>query len=243
MGDEDIGGEDPCLASHLVDGHPVDPGQARDVARLRRAERQRLYAARLAVSASRRAERSQAICAALDGVVGAVAGRRIAVYWPIRGEPDLRTWMHRSHETGARIGLPVVVEKNRPLIFRAWTPDCRMARGFWNIPVPAEGEAIIPDLVVAPLVGVDAGCYRLGNGGGYYDRTLVRIAPRPVIVGVGYRDCTIPTIFPMPWDVPMDVVVLDDGSVRRRRDGPAADPPVDVGGRPGVDGVVPGGDW
>jgi 5,10-methenyltetrahydrofolate synthetase len=139
---------------------------------------------------------------------------RIAVYWPIRGEPDLRGWMERAHAAGATALLPVVVKKSAPLIFRNWSPGCAMDRGAWNIPVPAEGRTITPDVVVSPLLGVDDACFRLGNGGGYYDRTLAEMDPLPRVIGVGFPDCRIPTIFPMPWDIPMQVVVLADGSVR-----------------------------
>lgn len=214
-GDEPGGGAEPCFAHLLVDGHPVDPGTARDVARFRRAERARLLAART-LSSDERAAATAALIAGLDRVVTPAAGMVVAVYWPIRGEPDLRSWMNAAHAAGARVCLPVVVEKHAPLAFREWSPGCRMTRGFWNIPVPAEGEACLPDIVVAPLVGVDEACYRLGNGGGYYDRTLARLEPAPRVVGVGFAGCLVPTIFPMPWDVPMDEVVLSDGTHLQR---------------------------
>ena len=91
-----------------------------------------------------------------------------------------------------------------------------MQRGVWNIPVPAEGAEMLPDVVVAPLVGVDRDGYRLGNGGGYYDRTLARLDPLPRVIGVGFPDCRVLTIYPMPWDIPMHSIVLADGSVRHR---------------------------
>jgi len=213
---EDDAGSPPCMAHMLVDGHPVDPGTVRDVARFRTAERARLMEARRRIPAPERATGTAALADALDAVLTPEPGLRIAVYWPIRGEPDLRSWMARASGAGATILLPVVVEKEAPLIFRPWSPGCAMERGVWNIPVPSEGPDTVPDVVVSPLVGVDAACFRLGNGGGYYDRTLVRLAPAPRIVGVGFANCTIPTIFPMPWDVPMDSVVLSDGSVVHR---------------------------
>ena len=148
----------------------------------------------------------------LDRLAAPGPGMRIAVYWPIRGEPDLRRWMASAHDRGARILLPVVVEKDRPLEFHAWTPGCDMARGVWNILVPENGIAARPDLVVVPLVGVDEALYRLGNGGGYYDRTLAVLQPSPRIIGVGFAGCLLKTIFPMPWDVAMDQVLLSDGT-------------------------------
>lgn len=211
MDEESDGGDSPCFAHLLVDGQPVDPETARDVARFRRAERARLVAARALPSEER--ERATArLIEGLDRIVTLRPGMTIAVYWPIRGEPDLRPWMRRAHGAGARVLLPVVIEDHAPLEFRDWSPDCRMTRGFWNILVPAEGEARLPELVIAPLVGVDEELYRLGNGGGYYDRTLARLEPRPRVIGVGFAECRLPTIYPMPWDVPMTEVLLSDGT-------------------------------
>ncbi|PJE33686.1 5-formyltetrahydrofolate cyclo-ligase family protein [Pseudooceanicola marinus] len=205
------GGSDPCFAHLLVDGHPVDPEAARDVARFRRAERARLIAAR-ALSAEERRRATANLITELANLIAPAAGMTVAVYWPIRGEPDLRSWMHTAYAAGARILLPVIIDENAPLEFRTWSPDCRMTRGFWNIPVPTDGEVARPDTVIAPLVGVDEALYRLGNGGGYYDRTLAHLEPRARAIGVGFAGCLLPTIYPLPWDVPMDEVVLSDGT-------------------------------
>lgn len=213
--DETGGGTAACFAHLLVDGHPVDPETARDVARFRRAERARLVAAR-ALPTEERERATMALIEGLDQIVTLEAGMNVAVYWPIRGEPDLRSWMERTHAAGAQVLLPVVVEEHQPLEFHAWSPGCRMTRGFWNILVPADGAARAPDLVIAPLVGVDRDLYRLGNGGGYYDRTLARLAPRPRIIGVGFSGCLLPSIYPMPWDVPMSEVLLSDGTHLKR---------------------------
>lgn len=86
-----------------------------------------------------------------------------------------------------------------------------MARGVWNIPVPAAPDPVTPDLVIVPLLGVDEAGYRLSNGGGYYDRTLAALAPRPRAIGVGHDFAALPTIFPQPWDIAMDLVLLGDG--------------------------------
>jgi len=216
MEDGDPGGSAPCMAHLLIDGTPVDPIRMRDVARFRAAERARLLEARRHLSVQQRAEETRSLAAKLETLVAPRQGMRIAVYWPIRGEPDLRDWMAKTHAAGATILLPIVAEKNAPLSFRAWQPGCAMARGVWNIPVPACGAEAVPDIVISPLLGVDDACFRLGNGGGYYDRTLAQFDPLPKVVGVGFSNCLIPTIFPMPWDIPMDRVVLSDGSVRDR---------------------------
>ena len=211
MDDNTDCGSDPCFAHLLVGGHPVDPETARDVARFRRAERARLIAAR-ALSTEERSWATATLIHGLDELIAPAAGMTIAVYWPIRGEPDLRPWMQACHAAGARILLPVIIDVDAPLQFRDWSPECRMARGYWNILVPAEGMAVRPDIVIAPLVGADEALFRLGNGGGYYDRTLGQLDPPARAIGIGFAGCLLPTIYPLPWDVPMDEVLLSDGT-------------------------------
>jgi len=210
--DEDAPGSTVCLAHMLVDGHVVDPQTWKDVSTFRKSERKRLYSARQTQSAEDRKSASTAISARLDEILGDVAGRTIAAYWPIRGEVNLHAWMAAASDRGAQICLPVVVEKNHTVEFHRWSPGCAMAKGIWNIPVPAEPEAVVPDLVIVPLLGVDGSGYRLGNGGGYYDRTLARLGGEVLIIGVGQAFARMKTVFPMPWDIPMQMVVLGDGT-------------------------------
>lgn len=211
--DFDAGGTSPCFMHELVGGHVVDPQTWQDVGRFRKAERARLYGLRRSMAQEARGEQTARVVACLDAVLGDVSGAVVAVYWPIRGELDLRGWMERVHGTGAQVALPVVVEKNRPVEFHGWAPGCEMTRGVWDIPVPAGGISLRPDIVVVPLVGVDREGYRLGNGGGYYDRTLAAFDPFPRVLGVGQDFCLMPTVFPQPWDIRMDTVILGCGSV------------------------------
>ena len=119
--------------------------------------------------------------------------------------------MRALHREGTCLALPVVEEKARPLLFRPWQPATRLAPGIWNIPVPAEGRPVRPDALLVPLVGFDGEGYRLGHGGGYYDRTLAAMAPRPLAIGVGFAASRLPTIHPQPHDVPMDLIVTEEG--------------------------------
>ncbi len=177
----------------------------------RAARRAELIEARLDTPVAERSALAGRIADELDELIPATQQTLVSIYWPFRGEPDLREWMGAMYDRGARIALPVVVKKGRPLIFREWTPDVRMERGVWNIPIPSEGPEVIPNVTIAPLVGFDAGCYRLGYGGGFFDRTLAGMEKRPRVIGIGSPAAELPTIHPQPHDIPMDVIVTGDG--------------------------------
>ncbi len=207
-GDGDSGGSAPCFLHELgPDGAPLDARQASDVARWRKAERARLIELRSAVAPVERARHTAAIAHALDGLVDGGADAVVSLYWPIRAEPDLRPWMRTACERGLRVALPVAIALGRPMTFREWRPGAAMARGLWKIPHPANGPDISPTHVIAPLVGFDAACYRLGYGGGFFDRTLAAMQRKPTVIGVGYPQLRIATIFPQPHDIPMDWIV------------------------------------
>lgn len=201
----------PCFAHELgetKDGFAlVDPQTAIDVARWRKAERTRLLAERRAFSRDHLTRTVSIITEKLDRLIGAQPGLAISVYWPIKGELDLRPWMQQLAARDATVLLPVILEKGAPIRFRRWTPDCRMVAGFWNIPVPEEGEELAPDVSIVPLVGYDGQNYRLGYGGGYFDRTLASLTPAPVTYGIGHVSSALPTIFPQPHDIPMNRIV------------------------------------
>jgi 5,10-methenyltetrahydrofolate synthetase len=182
-----------------------------EVMRWRKAERERLIAARLATSADDRAAWAAEIAQGLDSVIGDVTGLIVSVYWPFRGEPDLRAWMKQVTARGGRCALPVVVEKGQPLIFRCWADEEPLERGVWNIPIPAAGPSVVPDVTIAPVVGFDPQCYRLGYGGGFFDRTLASLPKKPRVFGVGYELQAIHTIHPLPHDISMNAIVTEKG--------------------------------
>ena len=186
----------------------------------RKAERSRLIAARLAMPANQRREFTRLIGAALDRLLPEVRGLVVAVYWPIRGEPDLRAWTGSLRERGARCALPVVVARGAPLLFREWRAGARLVPGVWNIPQPSDGETLVPQVVIAPLVGFSRDGYRLGYGGGYYDRTLAASPAHTLTIGVGYSAAALPAFEPQPHDIPMDVIVDDRAATRQRRQRP-----------------------
>ena len=166
--------------------------------------------------------------AALDagqhaGLSAAIVGRLLAVLpqprcvafcWPVKHEPDVvaavETWISR----GAQAALPVVVEESAPLSFRAWTREAPLHPDRYGIPTPTTGDWLHPDLLLLPLNGFDAAGFRLGYGGGYFDRTLAVLSPRPLVVGVGFEINRLPSIEPQAHDQRLDWIVTEAGAFR-----------------------------
>ena len=145
----------------------------------------------------------------------------IGAYWPIKGEFDPLPALHRWKEDGElldqpqrrRIGLPVVDKLKKTLKFHAWYPGCPMEEDAYGIPKPKDTEVIVPTLLFVPCVGYGPGGYRLGYGGGFYDRTLAALQPRPFTVGLGYAQGFLPDLDPEPHDQPLDAILNDNGVV------------------------------
>ncbi|TCO69188.1 5-formyltetrahydrofolate cyclo-ligase [Rhodovulum euryhalinum] len=224
MSDQDSGrgryASPPCMAGDLAPGYfdplGVDPAQAGDVDRWRRAERARLRARRQAMSVAAHQRASHALAGHLRDFLssrpGGAKGRVVSGYWPIKGEPDLRPVLAELHDAGVMVALPVVEVRAAPLVFRRWSPATRMVLGDWNIPVPPpDAGTLTPDITLAPVMGWDSAGYRLGYGGGYFDRTLAALSPRPVSIGVGFQSAQLATIYPQPHDIPLDVILTEAG--------------------------------
>src|SRR5579863_5472304 len=134
----------------------------------RRAERNRLIALRMALPPAVRREMGERIAAALQDVVAPRAGI-LGVYWPFRAEFDPRPLIDTLAADGRAVALPVVIDKKGPLEYRRWKPGEPLVAGVWDIPIPERRDIVTPSMVLAPLVGFDRACYRLGYGGGYFD--------------------------------------------------------------------------
>jgi 5,10-methenyltetrahydrofolate synthetase len=145
----------------------------------------------------------------------------IGAYWPIKGEFDPLPALHRWKEDGElldvpdmkRIALPVVDRVHKTMIFHAWYPGCPMEEDAYNIPKPKDTEVVVPTLLFVPCLGYGAGGYRLGYGGGFYDRTLATLSPRPFTVGLGFTQGFIDEFEPEPHDLPLDAILNDNGVV------------------------------
>ena len=189
-----------------------------DIALWRRRVRDRLVMQRMAIGPEQRRRRSGEIERRLTALLGGLAGRIVGLYWPHRAEIDPRPLADELWSAGRIVALPAIVERHGPLEYRVWQKGAEMERGLYDIPVPQARDIVDPDIVVVPLVGFDAANYRLGYGGGYFDRTLAALDPRPVTIGVGFEAALLDTIHPQPHDVAMDFVVTE-AKLRQARKG------------------------
>ena len=175
----------------------------------RAARRKELIALRKARSSEDRRSLEQAILERLFSMIDVAGSAILGIYFPIHGEIDVRELARRHVEAGGVAALPVVVEKGAPVEFWRWAPGEKTKPGLWGIPVPRERAVVQPNTLVVPLIGFDRSLYRLGYGGGYYDRTLAAAAPRPRAIGIAHSDAELPTIHPQAHDIPMSAIVTE----------------------------------
>lgn len=180
----------------------------------RDARRRELTAARFAVPAPLRRQWNEAIKQQLQTRFAALQGMVVGGYWPFRGEFDPRFFLHHLRRGGARTALPVVVARNAPLQFRAWWPGAPMRRAALGLPVPEGTEVLAPQALLIPPLGFDARGYRLGYGGGYFDRTLAALPEQPLKIGVAFELSRMATIRPQWHDIAMDFIVTELGLYR-----------------------------
>jgi 5-formyltetrahydrofolate cyclo-ligase len=145
-----------------------------------------------------------------------LVGRReqtIGGYWPIKGEfdplPALYRWTEADEQR--RIGLPVLNRDDGSLRFHIWYPGCPMELDAHDIPKPKDTEVFEPQLLLLPCVGYGPEGVRLGYGGGFYDRTIASLEPRPKIVGLCYSNGFLPLLRAQPGDLRLDALLTDDG--------------------------------
>jgi 5-formyltetrahydrofolate cyclo-ligase len=184
----------------------------------RKAERARLIAAREALAAQVIDRYRHAIDSHLERGFPGLRTATLAFCWPIRNEYDARHLARTLREAGALTALPVVIAPRTPLIFREWHPGVALDEGPLGIPYPAHSRELTPRAVLLPMNGWDRQGYRLGYGGGFFDRTLARLKERPLVIGVTYEMARMQTIHPQSWDIPMDYVVTERGVYRRDGD-------------------------
>ncbi|RJG14732.1 5-formyltetrahydrofolate cyclo-ligase [Massilia cavernae] len=180
------------------------PVVAEDKASLRKA----LHALRRALDPAVKQEWDARICEQLMAWWRHNKFENIGVYWPLAGEPDLLPAYGHLAAAGVRLALPVVLEKNAILGFAEWQPGEAMECDRMGVAVPKDLRAVErPEALVIPCLGFNAHGYRLGYGGGYYDRTL-EAEPRPLTLGIAYAHSA--AVFPdAPHDVALDLVITE----------------------------------
>ena len=194
----------------MSDTSTTIPGSDRD------ALRKKLIVARLALTD--RLERAVQLQSALRVWL---VGRRetsIGAYWPIKGEfdplPALYRWVEGAPDgIERRIGLPVADRATGQLRFHVWYPGCPTELDAYDIPKPKDTEEFVPELLVVPCLGYGPAGVRLGYGGGFFDRTLQSIRPRPVTVGVSYTHGFLPLLLPTEQDFQLDAMLTEDGAM------------------------------
>jgi 5,10-methenyltetrahydrofolate synthetase len=179
--------------------------------------RRQLVERRLALPAEQCAALSATICEILRTHFAELATLRVAFCWPVKNEPDLRPLMtawQAAGQPGFAALLPVVIAPGAPLAFRTWTPDSEMMTDRYGIPTPATGEFVLPQALLLPVNGFDNAGYRIGYGGGFFDRTLAALKPMPQTIGVGFELARVDSIRPEPHDIRLDAIVSEAGVFR-----------------------------
>lgn len=145
-------------------------------------------------------------------------GLAVSGYWPLEGELDVRPLLRKLRGFGHAIGLPIVVKRGEPLVFREWRDDDDMVEGKFKVMTPPDhAPEVIPEVLLVPLLAFDPSGYRLGYGGGFYDRTLDKLRRRaqlnkhrpPLAVGVAYAAQEVPEVPRGPYDQPLDWIVTE----------------------------------
>ncbi|MEY2633010.1 MAG: hypothetical protein RIR00_1664 [Pseudomonadota bacterium] len=178
----------------------------------RRALRREKLAAREALDPARHRALSDQVAAQLFRALPLPPGLCLGFCWPIRNEPDLRPALLAWAERGGQLALPMVIAPDAPLEFHRWQPGDALQPDRYGIPTPVSGQRVRPEVLLLPLNAFDAAGYRLGYGGGYFDRSLARYQPRPLAVGIGFELGRVDSILPEPHDQPLDWIVSEAGA-------------------------------
>lgn len=184
----------------------------------KRALRARMLAWRSALGDSERAQAASALAGHSLRFLGDIPNAAIVSgFASLPDELDARPLLERLAGEGFRLALPSVEGKGRPLVFRAWAPGDAMDEGVWGIAQPKADNAVVePDILLVPLLAFDRRGWRLGYGGGFYDRTLQRLRGlKPVVaVGLAYdgqRIDAVPHV--VDYDQRLDWVLTPSGPV------------------------------
>lgn len=156
-----------------------------------------------------RSEREARLLARVEQWLYTVEVSCLGFFWPTRGEPDLSGLVQRWLQGGPQRIAALPVMEGEVLRFAPWSPGTVLISGPFDVQIPQTEERIDPQLLLIPCVGIDCRRYRLGYGGGYYDRTVPQMSPRPITAGIGFDSARIESIDPKPHDLQLDVAITD----------------------------------
>jgi 5-formyltetrahydrofolate cyclo-ligase len=140
------------------------------------------------------------------------AGTIVSGFSPLKSEIDPFPLMRTLADAGARLAMPVVAGRGKPLIMRAWTFGEPLVEGVWGIRVPRpEAAELAPDILLVPLLAFDRQGHRLGYGAGYYDMTItaLRAAKAVVAVGIAFAAQEVDPVPTTPRDARLDLVLTE----------------------------------
>jgi 5-formyltetrahydrofolate cyclo-ligase len=170
--------------------------------------RRTLIAQRSALPVTTRTRWDASLCSQLIAWCAAHPVQMLGVYWPIRGEPDLMPAYEKLAKGKVQLALPTVLNNDAPLAYSVWTPGDALLTHKFGVPVPVRFNAAFPDAILIPCVGFTAQGFRLGYGGGFYDRTLAT-SPRPFAIGVAYA-CAFTDFDIAPHDMALDLILTNE---------------------------------
>lgn len=195
-------------ASQFTDSAPIRPAEIDHAAQVRQSLRQQLLQQRRAIHIEQRRLWDQRIGEQVRAWCVKQRPPSLGIYWPIQGEADLLPIYPELHALGIALCLPLVLERNQPLQFLSWQPNTAMTLDAYKIPVPQHQQLVpVPAAMLIPCVGFNAKNYRLGYGGGFYDRTLLA-SPDRIAIGIAYQQA-LTSFTPDAHDIPMSTIITE----------------------------------
>ena len=199
--------------SQSARGAGLAVGDTTIISAKKKALREQMLSERLRLTPDQWAHYSQTLSLNLADCLGRLGmpqpGQVVGLCWPFKQEPDVRPQAELWAANQVLLALPVVVQPGEPLLFRRWVPNQAMAEDCYGIPVPATGEWLVPDILLLPGNAFDREGYRLGYGGGFFDRTLAVWPRRPLVLGLTFDEYLVETVYPESHDQVVDWVVTE----------------------------------
>ena len=181
--------------------------------------RQAMEARRAAIALTERETRANALAGVVENLLAALPEQpaSVSAFLSIGTEIDTAPLIARLTAKGLQLGLPVMVSKAAPLMFRTWHPGAPLDTVKWGIREPTQdAPVLVPEVLLVPLLAFDRRGGRLGYGGGFYDRTLAALrkeSPWPAI-GIAFDEQEVDAVPTSDYDERLDWVATPSGPIR-----------------------------